>query len=101
MADIDNSNVVSQMKNINARRAAAGLLITVGFCAVYARRAAVRASDSETVTWGATDPTWSPDGSRLAFSLYGGIWQVPAAGGQAEQITASSGYHAHPAWSSK
>ena len=25
------------------------------------------ASDAETITWGATDPTWSPDGGSLAF----------------------------------
>ncbi|MFQ5931978.1 MAG: CehA/McbA family metallohydrolase [Nitrospiraceae bacterium] len=59
----------------------------------------VAASDRETITWGATDPSWSPDGARLAFSLFGSIWQVPSKGGQAQQITTSSGYHAHPAWS--
>jgi len=57
------------------------------------------AADSDTVTWGATDPTWSPDGKRLAFSLFGSIWQVSAEGGPAEQVTVSPGYHAHPAWS--
>ena len=57
------------------------------------------AADSEAVTWGATDPTWSPDGNELAFSLFGSIWRVPADGGEAEQLTSSAGYHAHPAWS--
>src|SRR5262249_6633294 len=47
----------------------------------------------------ATDPTWSPDSQRIAFSLFGGIWQVNADGGVAEQLTTSPGYHAHPAWS--
>src|SRR5439155_1437657 len=59
------------------------------------------AADSEAVTWGATDPTWSPDGARLGFSLFGSIWQVSAEGGPAEQISTSPGYHAHPAWSPK
>src|SRR5713226_3721209 len=57
------------------------------------------AADGETVTWGATDPTWSADGRKLAFSLFGSIWQVSAEGGRAEQVTTSNGYHAHPAWS--
>src|SRR5882724_1917360 len=69
--------------------------------AALSRRAVTEASESESVTWGATDPAWSPDGSKLAFSLFGSIWQVPAEGGQAEQISASGGYHAHPAWSPK
>jgi hypothetical protein len=57
------------------------------------------AADSESITWGATDPTWSPDGTRIGFSLFGSIWEVPAEGGPARQISTSSGYHAHPAWS--
>ena len=54
---------------------------------------------SESLAWGATDPAWSPDGERLAFSLFGSIWTVPAAGGTATQITSSSGFHDHPTWS--
>ena len=53
------------------------------------------AADSESITWGATDPTWSPDGKRLGFSLFGSVWEVPAEGGEARQISASAGYHAH------
>src|ERR1044072_5973997 len=70
-------------------------------CAVLIFRAGrdVRAADTENITWGAIDPTWSPDGRRLAFSLFGSIWQVAAEGGEAEQITTSEQYHAHPAWS--
>ena len=59
------------------------------------------AADSDTTAWGATDPTWSPDGKRIAFSLFGSIWQVSRDGGVAEQITTGAGYHAHPAWSPK
>jgi len=66
-----------------------------------ARSQRTSAADGETITWGATDPTWSPDGRQLAFSLFGSIWQVDAAGGEAQQITVSPGYHAHPAWSPK
>ena len=57
------------------------------------------AADTETVTWGATDPTWAPGSDHIAFSLFGSIWRVPSSGGDADQITTSAGYHAHPAWS--
>ena len=59
----------------------------------------LRAADPADTTWGATDPSWSPDGTRLAFSLFGSIWQAPARGGTAEQLSSGPGYHAHPAWS--
>src|SRR5262245_23290358 len=57
------------------------------------------AGSRDTTTWGATDPTWSPDGTRIAFTVFGSIWQVDAKGGEAVQVTASGGYHAHPSWS--
>ena len=31
--------------------------------------------------------------------MFGSIWRVSPEGGVAEQLTSSSGYHAHPAWS--
>ena len=65
----------------------------------YGAEPRASAADSEDVTRGATDPTWSPDGKDLAFSLYGAIWQAPAEGGTARQVTSAPGYHAHPAWS--
>ncbi|MEX2302344.1 MAG: CehA/McbA family metallohydrolase, partial [Bryobacterales bacterium] len=46
-----------------------------------------------------TDPSWSPDGLQLAFSLFGSIWTINAAGGDAHQVSTSAGYHTHPVWS--
>ncbi|HYO84645.1 MAG TPA: hypothetical protein VES20_24800, partial [Bryobacteraceae bacterium] len=48
---------------------------------------------------GATDPSWSPDGSRILFSLFGSLWIVAVSGGEATQITAAPGYDAGAAWS--
>ncbi len=59
------------------------------------------AADSDELTWGAMDPAWSPDGNELAFSLFGSIWRVPAAGGDARQLSTSGGFHLAPAWSPK
>ena len=53
----------------------------------------------QSLPWGATDPAWSPDAERLAFSLFGSIWSAPAEGGDATQITSSEGFHDHPSWS--
>lgn len=51
------------------------------------------------VTTGPAEPAWSPDGSRLAFSMQGDLWVVPAAGGQAIAITRGPWYYFEPAWS--
>lgn len=90
------------------RRKASARLLTLGLLVALALSFALRerlqkasASDAETITWGATDPTWSPDGRRLAFSLFGSVWEASVDGGEARQITTSAGYHAHPAWSPK
>src|SRR5690242_4308067 len=83
-----------------SRRTGLAILLAAA-CVFPARHRTVTASDADLTTWGATDPTWSPDGSKLAFSLFGSIWQVSAAGGEAQQLSTSPGYHAHPAWSPK
>src|SRR4029434_5314052 len=53
----------------------------------------------ESTAWCAIDPTSSPDASQRGFTLVRTILRVPAVGGTAEQLTTSSGYHGHPAWS--
>ncbi|MDQ3749292.1 MAG: hypothetical protein M3367_09835, partial [Acidobacteriota bacterium] len=44
------------------------------------------------------EPAWSPDGQRIAYysKLRGGIWVVPASGGEVKQLTE---FGSHPAWS--
>jgi len=64
-------------------------------------RLTTAASPRDTTTWGANDPTWSPDGKRIAFTLFGSIWTVDAQGGEAAQLSTSGQYHAHPSWSPK
>ena len=51
------------------------------------------------VTTGPAEPTWSPDGQWLAFSMHGDIWKVPAAGGEATALTRGPWYYFEPAWS--
>lgn len=43
-------------------------------------------------------PIWSPDGQHIAYhsKLRGGIWVIPAAGGDAKQLT---DFGTHPVWS--
>jgi hypothetical protein len=51
------------------------------------------------VSEGFQDPAVSPDGSQIAFALYGKIWLAPIGGGDARQVTSGSGWDSHPAWS--
>jgi len=51
------------------------------------------------VAEGFQDPAVSPDGSQIAFALYGKIWLAPIGGGDARQVTSGSGWDSHPAWS--
>ncbi len=41
----------------------------------------------------------SPDGSQIVFAYKGDLYKVPAAGGQAVQLTTQSSYESNPVWS--
>ena len=51
------------------------------------------------VTSGPAEPTWSPDGQWIAFSMQGDIWKIPAAGGEAIALTKGPWYYFEPEWS--
>ena len=51
------------------------------------------------VSTGPMSPTWSPDGSWIAFAMAGDIWRIPVGGGAAEQLTQGPWYHFEPSWS--
>jgi dipeptidyl aminopeptidase/acylaminoacyl peptidase len=46
-----------------------------------------------------TDPSWSPDRSRIAYSADGKIWVMNADGSGKTQITTGTGTDFEPAWS--
>lgn len=52
-----------------------------------------------TVSDGAADPAPSPDGTRIAVSILGKIWILPASGGSAHQVSQGISWDTHPAWS--
>lgn len=75
-------------------------LAVFAWIAIYPRIAPPSgAADSSPLAWGASDPTWSPDGAQLALSLFGSLWTVAANGGEATQLTTSRGFHEHASWS--
>ena len=51
------------------------------------------------ITTGPAEPSWSPDGRWMAFSMRGDIWKIPADGGEAIALTSGPAYHFEPAWS--
>jgi Tol biopolymer transport system component len=80
-------------------RKTATVVLLIAMALLLRERDRSEAAARDQTTWGAADPTWSPNGTELAFTFSGSIWAVPAGGGTARQITSASGYHAHPAWS--
>lgn len=73
----------------------------IGAAGAQAQQAAPAAGATRTVSVdvGAADPALSPDGARIAVSILGRIFVVPADGGEAVQLTSGPGWDAHPAWS--
>jgi hypothetical protein len=51
------------------------------------------------VTTGPAEPSWSPDGARLAFSMQSDLWTIPASGGEAVGLTEGPWHYFEPAWS--
>lgn len=72
------------------------LLLCVLSAPVFAQSASTK---TVTVEQGAQDPAPSPDGKTIAVSILGKIWLVPAAGGNAVQLTHGFGWDSAPAWS--
>lgn len=76
------------------------LLLAVAIAAVSPAIArAQHAGRVVAVSDGAADPAVSPDGSQIAVSILGKIWLVPAAGGDARQVSYGITWDTHPAWS--
>jgi Tol biopolymer transport system component len=48
--------------------------------------------------WGNPQPTWSPDGTRIAFVRDGDIWTVMAGGTDEQRITNTPQYEGLPVW---
>jgi Tol biopolymer transport system component len=48
--------------------------------------------------WNHNEPTWSPDGKRICYAAWDGLWVVPADGGGARRLTSEESDQ-HPSWS--
>jgi serine/threonine protein kinase/Tol biopolymer transport system component len=44
-------------------------------------------------------PSWSPDGTEIAYEIAGDLWVVPAGGGQPHQLTSGPAGDLNPRWS--
>jgi len=106
--DARNSGLVPDSRS--AGRRAAGLLGAAGVIALATAGPAAGPSRFgfadrierhlfPEVTTGPAEPSWSPDGARIAFSMQGDIWTIPARGGEAVAVTRGPWYHFEPAWS--
>lgn len=80
---------------------------TVAYCSdhngsfeIYVKQLTPGANEIQLTSDGGQNfqPAWSPDGQRIAYysKLRGGIWIIPASGGEARQLT---DFGSHPAWS--
>jgi serine/threonine-protein kinase len=49
--------------------------------------------------WDHLSPSWSPDGSRLAYAAFDGLWEVSAKGGPARRVLAGDEADQDPIWS--
>lgn len=74
-------------------------LVATGVFAQGAVRKAKKAEpilDPQMGAVGARFPSVSPDGSKVAFTLWGDIWVMPTDGGRAERITLNKNYDTRP-----
>src|SRR5437868_4425776 len=51
------------------------------------------------ITNGPNFPTWSPDGTQLAFAMKGSIWKLKLGETQVYELTNDISYDSQPAWS--
>lgn len=51
------------------------------------------------VSSGPQNPSWSPDGQSLVYSMQGSLWRQSIGSGTATQLTAGPGYDHQPDWS--
>ncbi|MFO7609613.1 MAG: protein kinase [Candidatus Krumholzibacteriia bacterium] len=48
--------------------------------------------------WDHRDPTWSPDSRSICYADFHNLWEVPAAGGPARQLTTDNGWNHLPVY---